>query len=200
MPLASDVPAARLRLANQHEADRSGDFVLYWMIANRRTRWNFSLQRAVDWARELDRPLLIFEPLRAGYQWASDRLHNFVIQGMADNAKRLSDRRAFYYPYLEPEHGDGKGLLKRLAQKSCVVVTDDYPAFFLPRMLNAVSNSIPVRFELVDSNGLLPMRVADQVFVRAHYFRRFLQKNLTPHLQQFPQRDPLSRIDSANLE
>ena len=42
----------------------SGDYVLYWMTAFRRTHWNFSLQRAVDWSKELNRPLLIFEALR----------------------------------------------------------------------------------------------------------------------------------------
>ena len=132
MPLDSAVPAIRVRPAGLDPVNRDGEYVLYWMIANRRTRSNFSLDRAVDWCRELDRPLLVFEPLRAGYRWASDRLHHFVIQGMATNASQLADQPAFYYPYLEPEPGAGKGLLKKLAAKACVVVSDDYPAFFCP--------------------------------------------------------------------
>ena len=40
----------------------------------------------------LDRPLLVFEPLRAGYQWASDRLHRFVIEGMGDNERAFGSR------------------------------------------------------------------------------------------------------------
>ena len=37
------------------------------------------------WARRLRRPLVVLEALRCGYPWASDRLHRFVLDGMADN-------------------------------------------------------------------------------------------------------------------
>ena len=43
-------------------------------------------------ADELRRPLLVFEPLRCDYRWASDRLHRFVLDGMAAN--RAACRRA----------------------------------------------------------------------------------------------------------
>lgn len=77
------------------------------MIASRRTEWNFGLQRAVEWARDLNKPLVVFEALRCDYRWASDRLHRFVIQGMADNARRLERAGVFYYPYLEPKRDAG---------------------------------------------------------------------------------------------
>jgi deoxyribodipyrimidine photo-lyase len=56
-----------------------------------------------------------------------------------------------------------------------------------------------VRFELVDSNGLLPMRAADRVFGRAVDFRRFLQKSLRPHLADFPGHDPLEGVRLPKL-
>ena len=182
----SNVPELRIRRVAGQEVSAHGDFVLYWMISCRRTRYNFSLQRAVEWARELNKPLVIFEALRCGYPWASDRLHQFVIEGMADNAQQLARKKVLYYPYLEPKQGGGKGLLKELASRACVVVSDDFPAFFLPRMIDAAAAQVPVRFELVDSNGLFPMRAADKVFARAFDFRRFLQKNLLPHLAEMP--------------
>jgi len=167
------------------------------MIAFRRIEWNFSLERAVEWAQELQKPLLIFEPLRIGYRWASDRMHRFVIDGMADNARRtaaLENPGILYFPHVESKPGADKGLLAALAKLACVVVTDDYPAFFLPRMVSAVASELPVKMEQVDSNGLLPMRAADRVFTTAFSFRAFLQKELRPHLQQFPKRDPLARV------
>lgn len=48
----ADVPSVRLRARNQAPVRADGDFVLYWMIACRRTGWNFGLQRAADWARD----------------------------------------------------------------------------------------------------------------------------------------------------
>ena len=185
-------PSIRIRTASSHEVNSSGDYVLYWMTAFRRTEWNFSLQRAVEWARELRKPLVILEALRCDYRWASDRLHQFVIQGMADNQRRLRRKPVFYFPYLETEPGAGKGLLKGLAASACVVVGDDFPCFFLPRMVAAAANQVPVRLELVDSNGLLPMRAAKKVFARAFDFRRSLQHNLRAHLDDFPEPDPLT--------
>ncbi len=196
----SDVPELRVRPGNAAACAPAGDYVLYWMVAFRRTQWNFSLQRAVDSARNLKKPLVILEALRCDYRWASDRLHYFVIQGMRDNATQLAGRPVWYYPYFESVPGAGRGLLASLAARACVVVSDDFPCFFLPRMIATAARQIPVRFELVDSNGILPLRAADKVFARAHDFRRFLQKNLRPHLLEFPQADPLSRVRLPRLE
>ncbi len=190
----SQVPDIRIRPCNGAAVRGDGEFVLYWMIAFRRTRWNFALDRAVEWAVELRRPILIFEPLRLGYRWASDRTHRFVIDGMADNARRiavLKDRGASYFPYVEPTPNADKGLFAELARHACVIVTDDSPAFFLPRMVAAVASELPVRMEQVDSNGLLPLRATQRVFTTAFSFRLFLQKELPRHLRQFPKADAL---------
>jgi deoxyribodipyrimidine photo-lyase len=196
----SSIPDLRVRRVNDREVSDASDYVLYWMISSRRGTYNFGLERAVEWAKQLNKPLVILETLRCDYQWASDRLHKFVIQGMADNAEHFANKNVVYYPYLEATRGGGKGLLKELASHACVVVSDDFPCFFLPRMVDAASAQIPVRFELVDSNGLLPMRAADKVFLRAFDFRRFLQKNLLPHLADVPQRDPLLQVKLPTLK
>ncbi|MDE2974206.1 MAG: deoxyribodipyrimidine photolyase [Gemmatimonadota bacterium] len=168
--------------------------MLYWMTSSRRTRWNFALQRAVEHGNALRLPLLVLEPLRAGYRWACDRFHRFVIEGMADNQARLKRKGVGYYPYVEPGDGAGKGLLEALSARAAVVVTDDYPAFFLPRMLRSAAPRLPVRLEAVDSNGLLPMRAAGRTFATAYAFRRFLQRELAGHLAEAPSPDPLAAL------
>jgi deoxyribodipyrimidine photo-lyase len=162
------------------------------MIAARRTTWNFAMDRAVEWCEKLRKPLIVLEGLRSDYAWASDRLHSFIIDGMADNSCRLEGSGAFYFPFLECRQGAGKGLVEAMAAHACVVITDDYPCFFLPRMVAAVAERVSIRVEAVDSNGLLPMRVADREFSTAHSFRRFLQKNLPRHLCEFPRPNALA--------
>src|SRR4030042_1398871 len=49
------VPDIRIQNGNEAPVRASGELVLYWMIAARRTGWNFGLQRAVERAKELDR-------------------------------------------------------------------------------------------------------------------------------------------------
>ncbi len=185
------VPAIRLRAMNHAPIQPSGHFVLYWMIANRRLTANFSLDRALELCGELHKPLVILEALRCDYRWASDRLHGFVLDGMRDNAAECQRYGITCFCYLEPAPHSGSGLLQALAADACAVVTDDFPCFFLPRMVNAAAGKLPVLLEAVDSNGLLPLRATEQVFARAFDFRRYLQKTLPAHLSQVPRNHPL---------
>lgn len=198
--IAMSVPKLRVHAANEHPVRDDGDYVLYWMIANRRTRYNFALQRAVQWAKDLKRPLVVFEPLRVRYRWASDRLHRFIIEGMRANAAALADRPITYFPYVEPRPGAGSPLLAKLAGQSCVVVSDEYPCFFLPRMIKAVKDRLPVALELVDSNGVVPLRLPERTFTVAHSYRRWMQKNILDCLLEMPLEDPLSRVSLPRLK
>jgi deoxyribodipyrimidine photo-lyase len=193
----SHVPAERVRAANDAPVRRDGEHVLVWTTAFRRTSWSFTLDRAVEWSRELHRPILVLEALRAAYPHASDRLHAFVLQGMADSARAYADAGIGYHPYVEPAPGAGRGLLAAMAARACVVVTDDAPFFFLPRMLAAAAERLPVRVEAVDGNGLLPVRLASATFPTAYAFRRFLQAEVPERLSAFPSTDPLDADGAA---
>jgi deoxyribodipyrimidine photo-lyase len=198
-PVIAQVPEIRIRPLNSNPVDTGGVCVLYWMTAFRRLQDNFALQRSIAWAEQLQKPLLIFEPLRLRYPWASERLHRFVIQGMADNdliAKSVKSPGVMYYPFVEQKHGELADLFSELHKKSCVVVTDDYPCFFLPTMAQKAANQCHVLMESVDSNGIIPLQAADQTFYMAFHFRRWLQKNIRPFLSEssFPHPDPLAGL------
>lgn len=190
------VPEIRIRDANRTAVRPDGRYVVYWMIAQRRVRSNFALQHAANEAKRLGKPLLVFEPLRAGYRWASQRLHAFVIDGMVDNAARLDRADVRYFPYLEPEPGAGKGLLAALAEEACLIVTDEFPCFFLPSMVEAAARQVTVRLQSVDGNGILPLRATDHAHPTAYAFRRTLQKKLRDHLDDFPVGDPLKSLSN----
>ncbi len=190
----ADVPDERMRNLNGAAARPDGQFVLYWMTAARRTGFNFGLQRAVDLSLSLRKPLLVLEALRCDYPFASERLHAFVLQGMCDQRRAFERAGVTYFPFVERERGEGKGLLESLGRHACCVVADDSPAFFLPRVLSAAASKLGVALEAVDSVGLLPLAAAPQVFPTAYAFRRFLQKTLRPHLLPFPRPEPLARL------
>ena len=163
------------------------------MIAARRVSFNFALDRAIEHCLEIGNPLVILEALRCGYEWASDRMHRFVIDGMADNGAACAKAGVTYFPYVETRAGEGHGLLEALARNACVVVTDEYPCFFLPRMVAAAAKKLPVRMEAVDSCGMLPLRATERIFTTAHSFRRFLQSSLPEHLGETPAAAPLKK-------
>ena len=103
------VSDARIRLENQSAVNTEGDYVLYWMTAYRRLGWNFALQHAADRARTLHKPLVILEILQVDYPYASQRLHKFILEGLAERAEQLHGSSVFHYPFVEREPGEGEG-------------------------------------------------------------------------------------------
>jgi deoxyribodipyrimidine photo-lyase len=186
--------STRIHVLKDSPIRSDGRYVVYWMTMSRRLQYNFALQRAVAICRETRRPLVILEPLRIDYPYASDRFHAFIIQGMKAHAAALARGRVRYYPYVEPRRGAGRGLVPALAADAVAVVTDWYPAFFLPRMTHAAGKRIQVRLEAVDSNGVLPVTAAGRAFSTAHSFRAYLQRTLRDHLREWPDQDPLAAL------
>ncbi len=167
------------------------------MTSARRTRYNFALQRAVELSLELEKPLVILEAVRVDYPHASDRLHTFLIEGMRDNERACASSAAAYYPYLERQPGEGRGLLARLSRHAAVVITDWFPEFFLPRMLAAATSQSAVRLEAVDSNGLIPVAEHGRAFPTARGYRALVQRTLRDHLAAFPLEEPLALLEAA---
>lgn len=188
------VPALRLRQVNSKPPRPDGEYVLYWMIAARRTRSNFALQHAAAEAKRFGRPLVVLESVICTYPYASARLHRFILDGMAANARALAGRPVVYHPYVEPAPGAGDGMLAAFAARACTVVTDDFPAFFLPGLVAAAGAEAPVRLTAVDGNGLIPLRAADHPYPTAYAFRRFAQQQLAAHLAEAPAEDPLALL------
>ncbi len=176
------MPPARIARRGSGALHAEGRYVLYWMTAHRRLEWNFALDRAVELATELEKPLLVFEPLRLDYRWACTRFHQFVIDGMREHAAACRSIGIHYLPFVEREPDQGRGLLGHLAKRAAAVVGDDYPAFFLPGMVRAAARVVDCHFEVIDSNGLLPMQDAGRAFTSAYAFRRHLQRTLPNHL------------------
>jgi deoxyribodipyrimidine photo-lyase len=188
-------PAERLTAANAAPADPGRGYVLYWQVMARRTRYNFALEHALALAAEWRRPLVVLEALRAGYPWANDRLHRFALDGTADNAAAYRRAGVAHHAYVEPEPGHGRGLLEALAERACAVVSDEFPEFFLPRMHRAAAAKLAargVRLELVDGNGLLPLRAGEKAWTAAPHFRRQLQRALPAQLARAPLAEPLA--------
>ena len=190
-------PSDRITSLNTRPPDPDGKYVLYWMTAFRRPQFNYALQLAVEWSNQLNKPLLIFEGLQANYRWSSRRFHQFIVDGMKNNASAAQLADTAYYPYVEPAPGDGKGLIRDLATEACLVVTDDYPCFFLPA-LKRYAQGLSTCSLAVDSNGILPLSASPKIYTTAYSFRRFLQKTLPPHLTTRPLETPLEHLRYHN--
>jgi len=193
------ISPTRIRDLNQAPKQPEGEYVLYWMIAARRSRWNFALQHAIHLAAELNVGLLVFEPLRCDYPFACDRFHRFILEGMRDNVNFFNSSGVTYYPWVETSPGEGRGLLQALADKACAVITDDMPTTFITQMLAKAASKLNISLHAIDGNGLLPLQLVDKEYPTAYVFRRFLHKALPAFIDDQPQVTPLKNCSLPQI-
>jgi deoxyribodipyrimidine photo-lyase len=175
---------ARLRRFNDRRIAPGGEYVLYWMQAYRRLERNHALDYALRCAEEVRRPLVVYEGLRIDYPWASRRLHRFVLEGMLANAARSKDLGLNYWPFVERELGQGRGLLRRLAARAALVVTDDFPCFIVPAQTEALARKAEVPVFAVDSNSFVPLSLLGAPVQAAAHLRPRIHRSFAqawPH-------------------
>jgi deoxyribodipyrimidine photo-lyase len=175
---------ARLRRLNDARIAAGGEYVLYWMQIYRRLERNHALDYALRCAGELGRPLVVYEGLRVDYPWASRRLHRFVLEGMQANAERAEELGLSYWPYVETQKGQGRGLLRRLSSRASLVVTDDFPCFVVPAQAEALARKVEVPVFAVDSNSVVPLSLLGPPVSAAAHLRPRIHEAFTgawPH-------------------
>ena len=168
--------SARLRRLNDQKIAGDGEFVLYWMQIYRRLDHNHALDYALKCAAELGKPLVVYEGLRLDYPWASRRLHQFVLEGMVANAAVAKELGLNYWAFVETPAQPARGLLRGLAQRASLVVTDDFPCFIVPSQSAALARKAEVPVFAVDSNSLVPLSLLGPAVSAAAHLRPRIHK------------------------
>jgi deoxyribodipyrimidine photo-lyase len=176
----------RVRALNDAPEDPAQGFVLLWLQGQRRLRQNLAYSHAQRRANELGKPLVVYEALRFDYPHASDRLHRFVLEGVADNAADAAARGLAYGFYLQ-RPGDPRGVLHKLAARAAVVVTDWLPTFIHPAQTRALAARARVRVEVVDAAGVAPLAVSTKAEIGARTIRPKLHRLLPDILVPIPE-------------
>ena len=190
------IPQNRLQIFNQ--GAEPGECVVYWMISARRSTWNHGLQHAIELANQKGLPLVIVEALAIAHQYANDRTHTFVIQGMMDNRKAFEDSPVTYIPYVETRRYEAQGLLEKWMEYADVLVIDDFPVY-MPRRIKEIAINIGTcEIHSVDSNGFISLE-QNKEFTTAYSLRRHLHKTIIQHMSEFPEPKPLLKAENLPL-
>ena len=184
----------RVHRLNEFPINQEGEFVLYWMTASRRYHYNSALEHSITLATQLGKPLLVVEPVSIRHTWSSDRILTFFVQGIIDNNAIFASNELTYIPWVETHKQSGNGLLRKLSQRSCAVVIDDFPTYLPRDVMRQAAKFCRVRLDAVDSNGILPIGWADRAFPSAYSFRKHMQRNLMSALTTLPAFDPMENV------
>lgn len=181
--LESSLPLPdRVRRLNEAPFREQAKYVLYWSQMNRRTSSNHGLAYAADLANERGMPLLFYEGLTCSYPFANDRLHTFLLEGVADTERELRKLGAGYVFYLRRKLSDPDDVMYRLAKDAAAVVTDDYPTFVARTHNGRVPSKLDIPYFVVDSSCVVPMCKLEKREYAAYTIRPKITKMLPRYL------------------
>jgi len=184
----------RIHAADEPGPRAGGEFVLYWLQTTMRAHGNPSLNFAVEQANRLGVPVVVYHGLRPDYPWASDRIHTFILESVADLAADFEARGIQYGFYLQTgslaDGRTGRSPLVQLAERAALVVTDFFPTFIVPRQIRGLRRKVETPVVAVDSCTLVPMRYHEREWPTARGIRPRLLEALPHYLHPIPDVQP----------
>jgi deoxyribodipyrimidine photo-lyase len=179
MPVESE----RISKLNSAPERGTGKYVLYWAQMNRRVDANHDLLHAIEIANRYKSPVLYYEGLTCSYEYANDRLHTFILEGVPETAKRLQKAGIGYIFYLRPTKNAPNNVFYELARNAAAVVTDDYPTFIARHHNSRVPGKLDVAFYAVDSSCIVPMRRIEKREYAAYTIRPKIKRLLPEYFK-----------------
>jgi deoxyribodipyrimidine photo-lyase len=177
------VDSERVRKLNAAPERPHAQYVLYWAQMNRRVDGNHALLYAVEIANRLRLPVLFYEGLTCTYEYANDRLHTFILQGVPETAKRLKKAHIGYVFYLRRSKESRNDILYQLAKDAAAVVTDDYPTFIAREHNAQVPQKLDLAYYVVDSSCVIPMEAIRERQYAAYTIRPKINRLLPKYLR-----------------
>ena len=114
------IDPTRLRVLNERPPREAGKYVLYWMQASQRTRFNHALEYAVERANGMKLPVVVGFGLMDDYPEANARHYAFMLAGLRDVANALA-RRGMGFVL---RHGAPQRVALELSRDAALVVCD----------------------------------------------------------------------------
>ncbi|MEM9941194.1 MAG: FAD-dependent oxidoreductase [Planctomycetota bacterium] len=165
----------RVRIVREIPDSPDPEFIVYWMRNAVRTDENPALEVACQLANQFDVPLLVYHALSEHYRYASDRHHQFILEGAADVQKQFDELEIQYAFHLAtPE--DRESHLITLGNQAGWVVTEDMPVDPARRFLQRFIESTQAQVIAVDTACIAPMQRVGKAYTRAFKFRSATKK------------------------
>lgn len=157
---------------------RPGRYVLYWMQASQRARWNPALEHAIALANDRDLPVLVGFGLSPRYPEATLRPYAFMVAGLRETERDLRDRGIA----LVVRIGDPPAVALDLARDAAGVVVDR--GYLRPGRAwrAAVAAGAPCPVIEVEGDAVVPVELA---YDRAAWSAAVLRRRIVPLVDRF---------------
>lgn len=173
------VQPSRTQRLNDQPIVRNGRFVLYWMQASQRTRFNHALEYCIEQANALNLPPAVCFGLMDDYPEANERHYAFMLQGLEDVASNLKRRGIQFVIKLGPP----AQVALHYARHAALLVCDRGYLRHQKRWRDEVADGAPCPVVQVESDVVGPVEVtSDKAEWAARTIRPRIQRQLKEYL------------------
>lgn len=184
------------RVAKLNRSGNStGQFILYWMQASQRTRYNHALEYAIRQADDRHLPLVVYFGLYDGYPEANRRHYRFMLQGLREVRLELEKHGIRMVIRREPPD---EGVVK-LAEKAAMLVCDRGYLRLQRQWRENAAGKVECPCIQVESDVVVPVEQASgKEEYSAATLRPKIYRHLPDYLQPLVERTPA--VSSLGLE
>lgn len=165
------IPEGRIRKLNNQYINENGDYVLYWMQASQRTSYNHALAYAMDEARRLDLPLIVYFGLTDSFPEAYLRHYYFMLEGLLEVKEELKDMGI---QFIVLKNTPWEGAVK-LSQKAALLVTDRGYLRIERDWRAQAAKAVSCQMIQVESNVVVP---ADETSMKEEYSAATIRRKI----------------------
>ncbi len=155
-----------------------GAFVLYWMQASQRARFNHALEYAIDRANEHSLPACVVFCLAENYPEANLRHFSFMLQGLRETIDNLNARGVS----ASVVRGSPVDTITRIARRAAMVVTDRGYLRRQRTWRTELATRLSCPFVQVETDAIVPVEFASP---KAEYAAATLRPKLGRVLLRF---------------
>jgi deoxyribodipyrimidine photo-lyase len=174
------VEATRIQTLREGSPDDAGSYVFYWMQQSQRAAYNPALEYAIKLANERDQAVVVGFGLYERYPDASERAFAFLLEGLAETAEALADRRI----KLVLRRGRPDRVALELARDASLIVCDRGYLRHQRRWRAEVARRARCGVFQVEGDVVVPVEeVSDKVEHAARTIRPKIQKLRDQHIE-----------------
>jgi deoxyribodipyrimidine photo-lyase len=189
----SSIDPERITVSSDSPAEPAGDYVLYWMQQSQRAVHNPALEHAIQAANAAGVPLLVVFGLMDDYPEANLRHYTFMLEGLRETQRRLSDRGI----HMVVRHGAPDDVALQAAQRAVRLVCDRGYLRHQRQWRERVAREAPCRVEQVEGDVVVPV---ETVTDKAEYAARTIRPKIHEHLDRFLTLPEPASVDHSSLD
>lgn len=186
----------RISYLNEKE-EQKGKYIIYWMQASQRVKYNQALETALRIANKRSLPLLVYFEINTDFPEANLRHYYFMLEGLQEVKQKLNDMGINIIIGYNKDHRYTD--LSYLAKEAVMIITDCGYLRFQNQWREKYAQELPCLMIQVESNVVVPPEsVSNKEEFNAASFRKKIQRLLPDYLKPMEMSKPV--VTSGHLK